>query len=107
MGCVSLRTELSGGNARVMELMSVQTQPRPRSRRSIQSFEDAFRAEVVRERHRLEALRRDAKQRSLRRRQEQTRRRGNVRFFGLVGSMVMTAVVVTVVMLNTLAWLLG
>ena len=83
------------------------TRPRPKSRRSLHSFEEAFRAEVVRERHRLTALRRDAKQRSLRRRQEQTRRRGKFRFAGLVLSMIATAVLVTVVMLNTLAWLLG
>ncbi|MEI7559287.1 MAG: hypothetical protein WCJ63_01735 [Actinomycetes bacterium] len=84
-----------------------QTRRRPKSRRSLTEFEEAFRAEVVRERHRLTALRRDSKQRTLRRRQEQTRRRGQFRFVGLIASMIGTAVLVTVVMLETLSWLLG
>ena len=89
--------------------MSVPTQTRSglKSRRSLHDFEEAFHAEVVRERHRLRDLRKDAKQRSLRRKQQQTRRRGQFRFVALVASMIATAVLVTVVMLETLSWLLG
>jgi len=88
--------------------MSVQaTRQRPRIRRSIHDFEEAFRAEAARERERLAALRKDAKRRTRRRQREQTIKKGRMRFALLVASMIGTAVLVTVVMLETLAWLLG
>jgi ferric-dicitrate binding protein FerR (iron transport regulator) len=106
--CVRRATGDNRPAGKLSGLMSVDTRTRaPRTRRTLHDFEAAFRAEAVRERERLAAMKRDARQRSLRRRAEQTRRRGQVRFVGLVASMVATAVLVTVVMLNTLAWLLG
>lgn len=87
--------------------MQVKTRPRPRTRRSLRDFEDAFRAEAARERERLKQFRRDAESRAQRRRAMQIRRTGKLRFAFLVTSMILTAVLVTVVMLNTLAWLLG
>lgn len=67
----------------------------------------AFRAEAIRERERLQQLRRDSQARAKRRQAMRIRRSGSVRFALLVASMILTAAVVTVVMLNTLAWLLG
>lgn len=88
--------------------MSVQaTRQRPRLRRSIHDFEEAFRAETAREKERLAKLRKDAGRRTRRRRRERNIRKGRVRFALLVASMIATAVLVTVVMLETLAWLLG
>jgi cell division septal protein FtsQ len=88
--------------------MSVDTpRARPRLKRSIHEFEDAFRAEAAREKARLVELRKDAKRRTRRRQREQSIRRGRARFVLLVASMIATAVLVTVVMLDTLAWLLG
>lgn len=89
-------------------LMSVQTtRTRPRLRRSIHEFEEAFRAEAARERDRLAKLRHDARRRTRRRRREQNLRKGRFRFALLVVSMIATAVLVTVAMLETLSWLLG
>jgi cell division septal protein FtsQ len=88
--------------------MSVESpRVRPRLKRSIHEFEDAFRAEAAREKARLSELRKDARRRTRRRQREQTLRRGRARFALLVASMIGTAVLVTVVMLETLAWLLG
>ena len=83
------------------------TQTRPRLRRSLSEFEEAFKAEAAREKARLSEFRTDAKRRTKRRRREQTIRKGRMRFALLVASMVGTAVLVTVVMLETLALLLG
>ena len=89
-------------------MMKVETsRSRPRIRRSLRDFEEAFRAEAARDKRRLAQLRRDAHSRANRRRAIQIRRTGKVRFGLLVASMILTAVVVTVVMLETLAWLLG
>lgn len=88
--------------------MPVETsRTRPRTRKSLRDFEMAFRAEAIRERERLAQLRRDSQARAKRRQAIRIRRSGSVRFGLLVASMILTAVVVTVVMLNTLAWLLG
>lgn len=88
--------------------MSVRTpSSRPRLRRSLHDFEEAFRAEAAKEKERLAKLRQDAGRRTRRRRREQSVRKGRLRFAMLVASMVATAVIVTVVMLETLAWLLG
>lgn len=88
--------------------MSVQTtRTRPRLRRSIHEFEEAFKAEAAREKARLRELRNDAHRRTRRRRREQSLRKGRLRFVMLVASMIATAVLVTVAMLETLAWLLG
>ena len=83
------------------------TRKRPRTRRSLHDFEEAFKAEAARERARLAEFRKDASKRTRRRRREQSIRKGRMRFALLVASMIATAVIVTVVMLNTLAWLLG
>jgi hypothetical protein len=78
-----------------------------RMRQSLAQFEAAFRDQTVEERTRRERLRREAAHRSRIRRRERVQRHGTLRFVGLVLSIALTTVVVTVVMLETLARLIG
>jgi cytochrome c-type biogenesis protein CcmH/NrfG len=74
---------------------------------SITQFEVAFEQEAALERRRREQLRRRASNRSRARRIQRTEQRGKVGFGVLMVALTLTVVVVTVVMFETLAWLMG
>jgi hypothetical protein len=74
-----------------------------RMRQSLAQFERAFREETVEDRARRERLRREAAQRSYRRRQERVVRRSTARFVALVGALIATTVLVTIAMFQALA----
>jgi hypothetical protein len=78
-----------------------------RMNESITQFELAFEQEAALERRRREQLRRRAAARSQARRIQRTEQRGNVGFGVLMVALTVTVVVVTVVMFETLAWLMG
>ena len=78
-----------------------------RMRQSLAQFEAAFREEAAESVARRERLRREAVKRSRARRVERVRKQGTVRFVGLALSIIATAVVVTIVMFETLALLVG
>ncbi|MCW2953672.1 MAG: hypothetical protein JWQ48_2842 [Conexibacter sp.] len=78
-----------------------------RMRQSLAQLEQAFYEETAADRHRRERLQRTAAQRSRRRHLEQVHRRGSLRFVLLVLSIVATAVVVTIAMLETLYAVMG
>jgi hypothetical protein len=81
--------------------------PSMRMRQSLAQFEEAFREEAAESIVRRERLRKEAAQRSRVRRVERTRKQGSLRFMFLALSIVVTAVIVTVVMFETLAMLAG
>jgi hypothetical protein len=76
-------------------------------RQSLAEWEKAFVKEISLDRHRRDSLRRTAEQRTLKREVEKRHKRGSVRFALLVATLMMTAVIVTVVMFRTLYLLLG
>jgi hypothetical protein len=76
-------------------------------RQSLAEWERAFVKEITLDRHRRDSLRRTSEQRALKRGIEKRHKRGSVRFVLLVLTLIMTAVVVTVVMFRTLYLLLG
>jgi hypothetical protein len=76
-------------------------------RRSLAQFEAAFHEETVEEMARRERLRREAAHRSRARRVERVQRSGKLRYFGLVVAILATSVIVTIVMFQTLALLIG
>jgi hypothetical protein len=76
-------------------------------RQSLADWERAFVREVTLDRHRRDSLRRTSEQRALKREVDRRHKQGSVRFALLVLTLIMTAVVVTVVMFRTLYWLLG
>ena len=76
-------------------------------RQSLSELEQAFAKEISLDRRRRDSLRRTAEQRTYKREVQRRHKRGNVRFFLLVLTLVMTAVIVTVVMFRTLYLLLG
>jgi hypothetical protein len=76
-------------------------------RQSLADWERAFVKEITLDRRRRDSLRRTAEQRTYKREVQRRHKRGNVRFFLLVLTLVMTAVIVTVVMFRTLYLLLG
>jgi hypothetical protein len=78
-----------------------------RMRQSIAEFEEAFREEAAESIVRRERLRKQAAQRSRVRRVERSRKQGTLRFVLLALSILVTAVVVTIVMFQTLAMLVG
>ena len=78
-----------------------------RMRQSLQQIERAFVEEAHLDRERREHLRRTAAQRSRQRRVQRRHRRGSVRFWMLVISLLATAAVVTVAMFQTLYWVMG
>jgi hypothetical protein len=81
--------------------------PAMRMRQSLAQFEEAFREEAAESIVRRERLRKRAAQRSRVRRVERRRKMGKLRFTLLALSIVITAVVVTIVMFETLAMLAG
>jgi hypothetical protein len=76
-------------------------------RQSLAQFEEAFREEAAESIERREHLRKQAAQRSRVRRVQRTRKQGSLRFTFLALSLVVTAVIVTIVMFETLAMLAG
>lgn len=78
-----------------------------RMRQSLAQFEEAFRNEAAESVVRRERLRKHAAQRSQVRRVERRRQAGKLRFAALTLTIVVTAVVVTIVMFETLAMLAG
>jgi hypothetical protein len=78
-----------------------------RMRQSLAQFEEAFRHEAAESVVRRERLRKHAAQRSQVRRVERRRQAGKLRFALLTLTIVVTAVVVTIVMFETLAMLAG
>jgi len=76
-------------------------------RQSIAEFEREFREEAQELVARRERLRKEAAQRSRLRRKEAVEKRGKLRFALLAASIVLTAVVVTIAMFETLALLAG
>jgi len=76
-------------------------------RQSLADWEQAFVKEISLDRHRRASLRRTAEQRTLKREVDRRHKRGSMRFFLLVLTLIMTAVIVTVVMFRTLYLLLG
>ncbi len=78
-----------------------------RMQQSIAEWEEAFHAERAEEAASRTRLRREAAQRSRRRRAVHSERLATLRFAGLVVAILTTAVIVTVVMFETLALLMG
>ena len=76
-------------------------------RQSLAEWERAFVREVTLDRHRRDSLRRTTEQRAHKREVERRHKRGSVRFTLLVLTLIMTAVIVTVLMFRTLYLLLG
>jgi hypothetical protein len=74
---------------------------------SISQFETAFEQEAALERRRRQQLRQRSVTRSRARRIQRTEQRGNVAFGVLVVALTLTVVVVSLVMFETLAWLMG
>ena len=76
-------------------------------RQSLADWEKAFVKEISLDRHRRASLKRTAELRALKREVDKRHKRGSVRFGLLVLTLIMTAVIVTVVMFRTLYLLLG
>ncbi len=76
-------------------------------RQSLDEFERAFVEETHVDRVRRESLRRRAIARSRQRRLEKVNKRGTFRYVMLVLMIIATAVVVTIVMFQTLAYVMG
>ena len=78
-----------------------------RMRQSLTQFEAAFREEAAESVVRREHLRRQAAQRSRVRRVERVHKHGTLRFVGLIATILITTIVVTVVMFQVLASVAG
>ncbi|MBA2506104.1 MAG: hypothetical protein H0V29_09185 [Thermoleophilaceae bacterium] len=78
-----------------------------RMRQSLAQYEAEFRDTAVEERERRERLRKQAAVRERTRRVEKVHKHGTMRFVALVFAILLTAVVVTVVMFQTLALVVG
>ncbi len=78
-----------------------------RMRRSLAQIERAFEEEAVEERERRRRLRNEAAQRSRARRSQRVEKQGNLRFVGLVAAILLTGVIVTIVMFETLSLLIA
>ena len=76
-----------------------------RMRQSLAQFEEAFREEAADSVVRRESLRKQSAQRARVRHVQRSRKQGKLRFTLLALSIVVTAVVVTIVMFETLAML--
>ena len=76
-------------------------------KQGLDEFELAFEQEAALERRRRHQLRQRAAARSRARRILSTEKRGNVGFGLLLISLTATVIVVTLVMFETLAWLMG
>jgi anti-sigma-K factor RskA len=78
-----------------------------RMRQSLAQFERDFREAAVESVHRRENLRKVAAERSRERRKARVQKQGKLRFTLLALTIVVTAVVVTIVMFETLALLVS
>ncbi len=78
-----------------------------RMRQTVSQFETAFEQEAALERRRRSQLRVRAANRSRARRIARTEQRGNVAFGTLLTTLSITVVTVTLVMFETLAWLMS
>ena len=78
-----------------------------RMRQSLAEWEEAFHEEQTEEVERRERLRQQAAERSRRRRARQVEFHGTLRFVGLIVTILATSVIVTVIMFETLALLIG
>jgi cytochrome c-type biogenesis protein CcmH/NrfG len=78
-----------------------------RMRQSLAQLERDFEQEAVIERRRREQLRRQAAERTRVRRRAKIEKGQQFGFLLLMASIALTVVVVTVVMFETLAWLMG
>jgi hypothetical protein len=78
-----------------------------RMQQSLSQFEVAFEQETALDRRRRQQLRQRAVSRSRARRIQRTEQRGNIGFGALLLALSTTVVVVTLVMFETLAWLMG
>jgi hypothetical protein len=76
-------------------------------RQTLADWEQAFSDEITLDRRRRASLQRTAAQRTLKREVHRRQRRSFARFVLLVMTLILTAVVVTVVMFRTLYLLLG
>ncbi len=76
-------------------------------RQSLAQLEQEFRHEAQLDRSRRETLRRHAVRRSRVRTHEKARKRGSMRYWGLVLTLIATALIVTAVMFETLYLLLS
>ena len=76
-------------------------------RQSLAQLEQEFRHETQLDRSRRETLRRHAARRSRMRTHARRRKRSSLRYWMLVLSLILTAVIVTVVMFETLYYLLA
>ena len=76
-------------------------------RQSLADWEQAFVKEISLDRKRRDSLRRTTEQRAIKRDLEKRHKRGSFRYAMLVLTLIMTAMVVTVVMFRTLYLLLG
>ena len=76
-------------------------------RKSLDEFERAFVEETHTDRVRRESLRRKAVLRSRQRNLEKVHKRGTARFVMLVLMIIATAVIVTIAMFQTLAYVMG
>ena len=78
-----------------------------RMQQSLSQFEVAFEQEAALERRRRQQLRQRASARSRARRIQRTEQRGNISFGVLLLSLSATVIIVTVIMFETLALLMG
>jgi hypothetical protein len=78
-----------------------------RMQEMLEEFEHAFEQESLAERRRRKQLRQRAADRSRARRIQSEEKRGNVSFGVLLLALTATVIVVTIVMFETLAWLMG
>jgi membrane glycosyltransferase len=76
-------------------------------RQSLAQLEQEFRHEIQQDRNRAERLRRSAVRRSRIRTHERARKKGSVRYWILVLTLVATALIVTAAMFETLYLLLS
>ena len=78
-----------------------------RMRQSLADIEAAFVEEIESDRERRERLQQQAIRRTRVRHRERAHKRGSLRFFLLVLSLIATAVLVTVAMFETLYYVMG
>jgi cell division septal protein FtsQ len=76
-------------------------------RQSLAQLEQEFHDQIEQDRRRSEQLRREAARRSRQRRLQRRRKRGSIRFWVLVSTLVLIAAGVAVAMFETLYLLLG
>ena len=78
-----------------------------RMRQSLAEWEEAFHEQAAADVARREKLRREAVKRSRTRRIEKVEKHGKARYIGLVLAIIATSVLVTFIMFETLARLIG